>query len=212
LAGTWKTWVIASGTEFLAEPPFACGSTEDLKDLEDVYQLSLARTAEQIAIARKWGEPPPVSWNRFLNERRVTRRGSNELASARAYAFLNVAIYDAFVVCWNSKYAHWMARPFMRLGGRSPAFATVIPTPPHPSYPSGHSTVSAAAALIMGELFPDEKDFFLAQAEEAAVSRFYAGIHYNHDDNAGLGLGRRVGAKILPRLQRERNHPFLSGP
>jgi len=97
---------------------------------------------------------------------------------------------DAFISCWATKYTYWVARPIHR----TPGLVTVIPTPNFPSYTSGHSTISAAAAEVMGELFPSERDYFLAQAEEAALSRFLGGIHFHHDDNEGLNVGRRIGA------------------
>ena len=210
MCGTWKTWITTSGDEFLPEPPYACGSADDLREVEEVYQASLVRTPEQIAIVHKWADlPPPTIWNGYLNARLLRERWA-ALASARAHAFLNIAMYDAFVCCWNTKYTYWTARPFMRLAGRSPAFTTVITTPNFPSYTSGHSTISGAAGEVMGELFPGEIAFFRAEAEEAALSRFWGGIHFHKDDNQGLAVGRKIGEKVVARMRSDGVLPPLA--
>jgi hypothetical protein len=197
MCGTWKTWFTSSGAEFQPEPPYAYGSPEDLADLEAVYQASLQRTAEQIAIVHEWADlPPPTIWCGLLNDR-IRRDRLGTLAAARAQAFLNATMYDAFVSCWRTKYQYWTARPFQRI----PGLVTVIPTPNFPTYTSGHSTISGAAAQVMAALFPSESAFFQAEAEEAALSRFWGGIHFHHDDNAGLEVGRQIGAKAVRAMR-----------
>lgn len=211
MCGTWKTWIITSGDEFQPEAPYAFGSANDLREVEEVYDASFHRTPEQIAIVHKWADlPPPTIWNGYLNERLTDRRWS-ALRSARAHAYLNVTMYDAFVCCWKTKYEFWTARPFQRLAGRTPAFTTVITTPNFPSYTSGHSTISGAAAPVMGELFPREAAFFEAEAQEAALSRFWGGIHFHKDDNQGLVVGEKIGNKSVRRMHRDGNDPILAG-
>jgi len=208
MCGTWKTWIITDGAEFQPEPPFPCGSEQDLLELDQVYQASFNRTAEQIAIVHKWADlPPPTIWNGYLIER-VESNNLSILASARAFAYLNITMLDAFVCCWNTKYLYWTARPFQRL---PEDFTTVITTPNFPSYTSGHSTISGAAAPVMGELFPSEKAFFTAEAEEAAISRFWGGIHYHQDDNQGLVVGKKIGEKAVSRMQSAGDSPILAG-
>lgn len=205
MCGTWKTWITTSGAEFQPEPPYACGSPEDLAEVEEVYNASFVRTAEQIAIVHKWADlPPPTIWNGLLNDR-IVSYGLGNLAAARAHAFLNATMYDAFVSCWRTKFITytWVARPFMRLAGRVPAFTTVIPTPNFPTYTSGHSTISGAAAVVMGDIFPAEMSFFESQAAEAAISRFYGGIHFHHDDNQGLVVGHQIGQKTVALMHHE---------
>jgi len=190
LCGTWKCWLIPEGAKFQPDPPYAYGSEEDLRDVDHVYQASLHRTPEQIDIVHKWADvSPPTIWNELLVQR-LTAAGADNGSSARALAWLHTTIADAFISCWATKYTYWVARPFQR----TPGLVTVVPTPNFPSYTSGHSTISAAAAEVMGELFPAEQGFFRAQAEEAALSRFWGGIHFAHDNNEGLRVGRRIGA------------------
>ena len=66
----------------------------------------------------------------------------------------------------------------------------------------GHSTTSSAASTVLGALFPDQARELAAMAYEAAISRLYGGIHYSFDNDAGLDLGRRIGAVTLRRLGR----------
>ncbi len=201
MAGQWSTWICADGAEFQPEPPNPYGSAADSLELEQVYAASFVRTPEQIAIVHEWADlPPPTIWNNELNERIVAGAMSG-LAAARAQAYLNCAMYDAFVSCWYTKYSYWAARPSMRLAGRVPAFTTVVPTPNFPTYTSGHSTISGAAAVVLGELFPSESAYFNAEADEAALSRFYGGIHFHRDDNQGLLVGRAIGERVVEKMR-----------
>jgi membrane-associated phospholipid phosphatase len=70
-------------------------------------------------------------------------------------------------------------------------------TPPFPAYVSGHSATSGAAATVLAAFLPDQAGQLDAMAEEAAISRLYGGIHFRSDNEAGLELGRRVGAVAL---------------
>jgi hypothetical protein len=206
MCGTWKTWVIQSGSEVRPEPPYAFGSAQDLADVAEVQDVALHRTAEQIAIVHKWADvSPPTIWCSLLDDR-IEAQGLDEFEAARAQAYLCVALADAFISCWHEKYSSWIARPFQRL----PGLVTVIPTPNFPSYTSGHSTISAAAAKVMSELFPDERGFFAAQAEEAALSRLWGGIHFRHDNDEGLRVGRQIGARVVDLMRRERSGNLLA--
>ncbi|HEY2923475.1 MAG TPA: vanadium-dependent haloperoxidase [Candidatus Eisenbacteria bacterium] len=197
LCGTWRTWVLVSGAEIQPEPPCAFGSPQDLLETQEVLDVSLNRTPEQIAIVHKWADtPPPTIWNDLLNDR-IVSLGLDLVASARAHAYLNVAMADAFIECWACKYTYWTARPVQRI----PGLVTVIPTPNFPSYTSGHSTISAAAAAVMEEVFPAERDFFIQQSEEAAMSRLYGGIHFRHDNEQGTAVGRVIGERVVERMR-----------
>ncbi|MBI1807712.1 MAG: hypothetical protein HYR76_11740 [Ignavibacteria bacterium] len=206
MCGTWKTWITTSGSEFQPEPPYRFGSTEDLLEVLEVFEVSLHRTPEQIAIVHKWADlPPPTIWNNSLNSR-IASYGLNTFAAARAHAYLNAGMYDAFVSCWETKYTYWIARPFQR----TPELETVIPTPNFPGYTSGHSTVSSCASKVMGELFPVEAVFFQSQAEEAALSRLLGGIHFTHDNNQGLVVGAQIGNKVVGIMRADVALPLLA--
>jgi membrane-associated phospholipid phosphatase len=84
------------------------------------------------------------------------------------------------------------------------AWVSYVPTPPFPSYPSGHSTTSGAAATVLARFFPRDGARLRAWAEEAAISRLYGGIHFRSDNEAGLKLGRMIGRVALAKYQRGR--------
>ena len=134
---------------------------------------------------------------------------------AEALALLGMAISDAFVQCWRSKYEHDLLRPvtFIRRV-IDPNWEPLLQTPPFPEYPSGHSVQSGAAAAVLEVLFGRGFGFddttqaedglpvrsfssFAEAAEEAAVSRLYGGIHFPAANIQGLAQGRCVGAHVL---------------
>jgi membrane-associated phospholipid phosphatase len=78
-----------------------------------------------------------------------------------------------------------------------PSWLSYIVTPPFPSYVSGHSTTFGAASTVLGAFFPERAEALDGMAEEAALSRLYGGIHFRSDNEAGLELGRRLGAVAL---------------
>jgi hypothetical protein len=206
LFGYQKTYILSSGAEFQPAPPYAFGSAKDVAEVQAVIDAAHSRTSEHIAIVHKWADPPPPTiWNNMLNGR-IESYNLSIYDSARASAYLNTAMYDSFVSCWYTKYTYWTARPFQRIS--DPTFTTVIPTPNFPSYISGHSTISSTAALIMAQLFLHEASYFLEQAQEAKISRLWAGIHFPQDNENGFEVGRKIGSKYISDMIKPA-HPFV---
>jgi membrane-associated phospholipid phosphatase len=201
-AGTWRTWHLRDGAALRPGPPPAPGSAADRADIEAVYDVWRALTDEQRAIADRWAdgpgtETPPGHWNRIALEL-IDAAGWSTIRTARAFSLLNTAQADAFIACWDSKYAYWRERPVTAIRRElDPAWTPHLVTPPFPSYGSGHSTTSGAASTVLAALFPSRADDLRAWAEEAAVSRLYAGIHFPTDNEVGLALGRAVGQVAL---------------
>lgn len=198
LAGTWKTWNLQSGRQFRPGPPPAYGSPQFLAELDEVYRVSTTLTAEQKRIADSWADgagtvTPPGHWNVIALDL-IHGENRSALRSAKLLAALNTAQADAFIACWDAKYAYWSLRPVTGIRRLiDPTWLSYIVTPPFPSYVSGHSTTSGAASTVLAAFFPDRAGELAALAEEAAVSRLYGGIHFSSDNEAGLELGRRVG-------------------
>ena len=198
-AGAWRTWAIPSGSALRPAAPPAVGSPAFLQGVAELREIALARTAPQLAVARFWStDAPSVIWEKDLL-REVAARRLGPVSAARAHALASVAMYDAFVACWDAKFAYWLARPVTV----DPGLRTVFPTPPFPSYPSGHSTISAAAAEVFAELFPDAARAYHARALEASLSRVYAGVHYRFDVEAGEALGAGVGRLVVARARED---------
>jgi membrane-associated phospholipid phosphatase len=195
-AGAWRPWVLASGDAFRPPPPPAPGSPAFAADLEELRRLGDgARTVQQADVARRWAtDAPSAAWEDFLSaELRARRPGP--LQAARARALVSVAMHDAFVACWDAKYHYNLARPVTA----DPRLRTVFTTPPFPSYPSGHSTISGAAAEVFAVLFPDSAAAYRARADSASLSRVWGGVHYRFDVVAGHALGEHVGRAVLAR-------------
>lgn len=196
-AGEWRTWVISAGNALRPPPPPARGSAAFGRDLAELRSLSTARTLGQTEIARYWAtDAPSVIWEKdMLHE--IAARQLTSVRAARAQALNSVAMYDAFVACWDAKFSYWVARPVTT----DSAVRTVFPTPPFPSYPSGHSTISSAAAEVFADLFPDAAQRYRDRATEASLSRIYAGVHYRFDVETGDTLGVHVGAAVVQRAR-----------
>lgn len=205
LAGTWRTWVIKDGGEFLPPPPPPPGSDAFLLATQEVLEISRNLTAEQKRIAAFWHldqgtVTPPGLWN--LKARELAGKWKlTDMERLRLLSALNVAMMDASIACWHTKYAWWVQRPITTIHAQfDKTFMPYLVTPPHPSYVSGHATVSAAAAEILKHFFPDDARQIDNWAQEAAMSRLYGGIHYRFDNEAGLDLGRRVGKAVLEKV------------
>lgn len=189
-----RTFFISYGGEVLALPPPAFGSPEFATALAEVRAISDTRTPEQLATARKWVPFSGVLFNEVATDLIVKHRRS-ELAAARILAYANTAASDAIVGCFYTKYHYWFIRPSQA----DAAITTPLGLPNHPSYPSAHSCETGAFESVLGAAFPGERAALAAIAQEANVSRIYAGLHYAFDGSAGLELGRTVGRIALER-------------
>jgi hypothetical protein len=204
LAGTWRTWVLPSGSAVRPPAPPAYGSPAYLDEVRELVQIHRDLTAEQRRIAEFWaggeGTPlPPGIWNqvviRLLRERRAS--GAE---SVRTLALLNVAMADAGVAAWDAKYAYWTPRPENAIRDLiDPEWRSLLRTPLFPAYVSGHSAYSAAAAVVLGQLYPDRASRFAAMAEEAGRSRLLGGIHFRSDNVEGAAMGREIGRQVDER-------------
>ena len=182
------------GGELLAPPPPAFGSPAYLAALAEIRAFSDTRTAEQLAIARKWVPFSGPIYDLLATDL-IVRYRRNELDAARILAYANAAAYDAIIGCFYSKFHYWYIRPSQA----DPAITTPVGLPNHPSYPSAHSCESGAFQEVLTAEFPAERKMLAAMADEGSTSRFYAGLHYRFDGDAGLELGRAAGRLALSR-------------
>ena len=79
----------------------------------------------------------------------------------------------------------------MRPSVLEPDIEPIIDVPPHPAYPSGHSTQLYFFAYVLSELVPSEREGFLEKAARVAKNREIAGVHYPSDTEAGRMLARQ---------------------
>lgn len=191
--GRVRPWCIPNVEAVRPVPPPAPGSAEFQVAVAELQEIADNLTTDQRKIANFWADglgtyTPPGHWNRFAADL-IVKYKENPLRSARTFAYMNMAIMDAGISCWDAKYYYHYPRPAQVI----PGFKTILGIPNFPSYTSGHSTFSAAAATVLGHIFPAEKARADAWAEEAALSRIYAGIHYRFDSEVGTTQGRAVG-------------------
>jgi hypothetical protein len=201
LFGKVKMWNVPSVEEVRPGPPPAPGSAEFEKDATELRKFASHMTISQRRIANWWEDglgsyTPPGHWNRFAKEA-IVKAKLNPLRSARVFAYMNTAIMDAGVACWDTKYYYHYPRPIETITG----FKTILGTPNFPAYTSGHSTFSAAGAEVLAHFFPADAAQFRAWAEEAAVSRLYGGIHYRFDAEVGVTQGKNVGTYAVNRAK-----------
>lgn len=194
-AGAWATWVLESGDQFrLDAPPDAAATADEIAELKDMVGARDEAALTQIAY---WNTgPASYRWNQIgMEQLRLQAMPVN--MAYRDLALLNVAIYDATVAAWDSKYTYNRPRPSVF----DPSLTTVIANPASPSYPSEYAVTAGAASAVLGYLFPDKAQEFEAQAQAAMHSRLLAGVEYPSDVAAGLELGRQVAAQVIERAQ-----------
>lgn len=227
-------FAMTSASQFRSPAPPSLTSTLYATDLNEVQSLgsatSVTRTADQTQIARFWSAgggtvTPPGMWNVFA-QAQARETGLSITQTAKLFATLNVAMADAGIACWDNKYHFDMWRPVTAirkadLDGnvattKDATWTPLLATPPFPTYTSGHSTFSAAAAEVLSAWFGANKPFsgtsdsltgvtrswtsFRAAAAEAGDSRVFGGIHFRFDSVEGLAAGAQIGVVALQRF------------
>ena len=238
----WKqirTMALDSSNQFPPKPPLAFDLTEGSPfqiQLKEVYEIGKNITDEQLEIAQFWDCNPYVTHHRghamFATKKItpgghwigitsiVTRKAKSDFqATTNAYANVTIALFDAFISCWDEKWNTLVVRPETLINKHyDEEWLPILQTPPFPEYTSGHSVISRAAAITLTDLFGDNfafddtteieyglpvrsYDSFIEASEEAAVSRLYGGIHYMMAIEEGVAQGQEVGEHIVQRIQ-----------
>ena len=184
----------------------------------EVYNTSLQLSAEEKKIALYWadggGTFTPPGHNVAITLQMIRNYNLNLYEAAILLAKVGIAENDAGIVCWRAKYSVNLLRPvtFIRSYINS-SWVPLLSTPPFPSYTSGHSTFSGAAAAILSSEIGDHISFtdsskisygfaarsfnnFSEAAQEAAISRLYAGIHYTFDNVNGFNCGQLIAMNV----------------
>jgi hypothetical protein len=157
-----------------------------------------------------------------------TEKKADFSTTVSAYTQTSIALFDAFISCWDEKFRSNYVRPETAINKHVSAdWIPYIQTPPFPEYTSGHAVISAAAAEVMTHYFGDkvsytdtsELEFGVPNrsftsvreaAKEASISRVYGGIHYQHSCDAGTQAGVKVGELVLQRLKMKKSLPAIA--
>jgi membrane-associated phospholipid phosphatase len=228
--GLIRPMVLTSGQECSppGRPRFSTDAGSDFYAAGlEAYRVGVGLIAAQKTIADYWSDgpgatgTPPGHWIAIVSQI-ASNDGLSLTAAAEAYARVGLAVHDAFIGCWDAKYAYNLQRPVTYINAHiDQRWRPYLVTPSFPSYTSGHSTQSAAAAHVLTDLFgrkrftdtthadhglvppqePRTFDSFEEAAAEAAVSRLYGGIHFAFDNDHGLASGQCMGQAILDRVQ-----------
>ena len=192
--GNVRTWMLTP-EQIVAErpaPPPSTSSALMVQELAEVRRYVDRGTREELAIANFWadgpGTPTPPGHWMFIAAPHVRKAEYSEVRAARAFALVAMALHDAAVGCWETKYFYYNPRP----SHLDPELKSIIGLPNFPSYTSGHSTFSGAAAEVLSYLFPSNRAEFERQKDEASISRLYGGIHYRSDLEVGKEHGKRL--------------------
>ena len=202
LFGKVKTFLFDSltlVTQIRPGPPPSTSSKQFKEETDEVLYYSQHPTRERMKLIDFWADgvatvTPPGHWNDIAAQD-FLQQNFSEVRWARNMALLNMAMMDAAVVCWDAKYAYFNPRPSQT----NPEIKTLTGLPNFPSYVSGHSTFSAAAATILGHIIPSRAAAYNSMAEEAKLSRLYGAIHYKSDIEVGFTCGQKVGDYAVQR-------------
>jgi hypothetical protein len=232
--------VMDSVRQFIPLPPYKFDVTDKkapyYNEVKKIQHKGDSLSEEEAWIADFWDDNPfklNVSGHLMFGTKKFSPAGhwmsivgiASRTAGAdlgttvAAYAKTGIALFDAFIQCWNIKYAYATLRPETAINKYfDPNWRPHLQTPPFPEYTCGHCTISASAAEALTSLFGDnftykdttEVEFgiksrsftsFRNAAIETAHSRFYGGIHYEYSCERSHEMGTEIGTLVADRLK-----------
>jgi hypothetical protein len=230
--GTVKPFVIRSADQFRISAPLPLNSDAYAKELNEVKQLggrnSTLRTPEQTVAAIFSAVSPVVLWNTTA-QAAAKDKGNSLIENARLFALLNLAGVDAYIAGYEVKYKYKLWRPATaipnadQLGNRNitpdSKWETLIVTPNHPDYISGHNVTAGANEAILKAFFNQDAvnvsiifpantgvtrtfNSFSQITNELTESRIWAGLHTRTADVQGAALGKQVGNYVFQNALR----------
>ena len=238
-----RPFVLDSASQFAPPPPTEFSMEEDSpfrQEVMEVYEVGIQLDDERTEIASFWDCNPYVSHHQghvMFATKKITpgghwigvasiaarQSGADLMKSVETYTVTAIALMDGFISCWDEKYRSNLIRPETLINIHiDEDWVPLLQTPPFPEYPSGHSVVSSAAAVVLTDLYgenfqyvdsteveyglpPREFNSFMQASEEAAVSRLYGGIHYLPAIENGIDQGRSVGRLVTDRVQTKKD-------
>jgi hypothetical protein len=225
--GTLRTFVLDSAASCSAgTPPAYSEDTTSAfwREAREVYTVTRSLTPEQRTIGLFWADNPgqtgsaPAHWTSVMSGL-VDELALDPERTVEMFALTGLGQADAFISCWRGKYRHNLLRPVSYIQRHiDSTWRPLVITPPFPEYPSGHSVQSSAAAEILTHLFGDSVAFtdstqvplghaprryasFREAANEVAISRMYAGLHYRAAIYDGMKQGQCVAEQVIRGLR-----------
>jgi PAP2 superfamily len=215
--GNNRTFIAGNATSTQPDLPPSYSTdpgSEFYKEELEVYNESINQDPEHRIIALYWAAIPPPTVSVSIMSAVLTDKNADLSTAAESYCKLGMAISDAFVSCYKTKYTYNQERPISFIRAIfNPTWSPLIPTPPFPDYTSAHSVQTGAAARVLADIFGDNTTFtdysindlgfaprtfnkFSDYANEVGLSRIYGGIHLRSSDFVGLDQGDKVGMNV----------------
>lgn len=236
-----RPFAIEHPSQFRIQPPPGLNTLEYARALEEVRTIGSAnsktRTKEQTEIAEFWScfsytSTPAGHWYEIAT-RTARKEALPLIESARLLALISIAMADAGIACWDTKYFYESWRPIQAIHAADQdgnpdtksdsSWDSLLESPPHPEYVSGHGSFSGAGGKIMEFYFNAENGYsfyatstslpgvvrrfssFSECVEEICLSRLYGGIHFRYSNDRGRQLGEQVAEFILDTQLRPLN-------
>jgi hypothetical protein len=235
-----RPMVLAKPDEISIPLPAAFKSEKFMAACKEVYEAKKKLTKDQNRAANFWDCNPFATrtvGHLIYSIKKVspgghwmgissiaTNKTKQPLVPALAtYSLVSVALFDAFIACWDIKFKINYIRPVTAIQQFiDPSWEAVLQTPPFPEYPSGHSVISMASAVVLTSIYGSqfgytdnsEKPYgvenrsfhsFYDAANEAAMSRLYGGIHFREAIENGSALGKKIGEYVVKRVTLKKN-------
>jgi hypothetical protein len=215
-----RPFVLRTASQFRPGPPPALTSKTYAAAYNEVRSLgsatSATRTADETQIAEFWNPPIWIAWNQIA-ETAALAHPDTLMQNARLFALLDLTLADSTIAFYDAKYTYDFWRPVTAVRAMDDAnWTPLVNTAQDPSYPGAHAVISAAAAAVLTAEFGNAFSFsatssalpgvqrsftsFSGAANEAALSRIYAGQHFRTDEGAGLRLGAQVAGYVLGKI------------
>lgn len=236
--GKIRPLVLDSVSQFRPAAPIEYDTTKGsafYKEAYQVYEAIVKPNAGDSATAWYWDDNPNTSITDghityFLQKNSppghwvhiafavAEKENYNSIKTASLISKTAIALFDAFISCWEAKYHYNYVRPETFINKYiDKDWQPLIQTPPFPEYPSGHSTASASAAEVLTKMVGDNYSFldstevpygrpirkfnsFYEASDQASISRLYGGIHFLNALNTGRGMGKAIGNLVLAKL------------
>ncbi|MBP9055511.1 MAG: vanadium-dependent haloperoxidase [Saprospiraceae bacterium] len=239
-----RTMVMDSASQFKPVPPPVFNVKDKnspfFKEVLETYNTVKNADAEQTEIANFWDCNPyklNVTGHVMHATKKISPGGhwinivgvagkksqADYVKASASYAMVSIALFDAFVSCWDEKYRSLLVRPETVINEQiDPEWLPMLQTPPFPEYTSGHSVASSAASVVLTSIYGDkfaydddtEVEFglpvrkftsFDQAAAEASISRLYGGIHYRSAIENGITQGKSIGSLVVNKIKLKGN-------
>jgi hypothetical protein len=215
-----KPFLIRSSSQFRSTGPLELTSRKYAREFDEVKALGSAtstkRTSEQELAARYWAENPPGTWSRIF--RTLSAQEALSLVeNARFFATLYLTGADSLISVWDDKarWSFWRPITAIQEAGTDgnprtqpdAGWVPLIPTPPYPEHPSGHTGLSGSFVKTLQQFFRTDRiawsdtnnagltrsfTRFSQAIDEIVNARVWSGIHFRTADEQGELIGKQV--------------------